>query len=177
MTDLLAHLPEIQRAARAVWHSCPAVRLVLGERQDAEQQAVVYCLHYGVRYHDGTAPLSTYYRVLARRGVWQALHRWRQRRRCGAPLVMAVEVLPERGGCDVTAAVLDRLEVAQALGVLTPREREAVALRYGLDGSGVERDARAVAALMGVTYATAKTTLRSAYARLRRNFAVNCQED
>lgn len=65
-----------------------------------------------------------------------------------------------------STAVDQRLEAAALLAVLPPRERAAVVARHYLDLSVQD-----VAAVMGVSYGTAKATLSHALARLERHRA------
>jgi RNA polymerase sigma factor (sigma-70 family) len=63
---------------------------------------------------------------------------------------------------DVAAEAVDRLEIAAALGALTDRDRELVALRYGAD-----LKARQIAELLGEKTNAVEVALHRALGRLR----------
>lgn len=176
MDEVLLYSGTIRLTAYSMWWRFPLVRW-LGEKEDAAQVAYLYCLHYGLRYHDGVVDLHVYFRVLARRGVWAAVRKRQERLAGGKPevwyetaTVTPLDIFQSREP-PFDEMVLDRLEVAQALGVLTPREREVVALRYGLDGED-ERSYEEMGGLLGISPGTVRTLLYTAHRRLRQNFKV-----
>lgn len=171
---VMAHTVVISRAARAARRRNEFLARHYPEPADADQQAHCYCLRYGTRYYDGLAPLATYFGVLAAHGLWDGVAVAYRRAKAGAPATVYVgrESLEELNGDD--QELMRRLlcvDVAAALGVLTPREREAVVLRYGLDGCG-PRESPEIGGIMGITPITVRTTLSSALRRLRTNLKV-----
>lgn len=173
---LLPYLADIRKAAMGVWAASTVVKMSGLDPEDAAQEGVLHCLKYGQRYWRGDIPLVCYYRFMARQGVWQAVNTAVRRVKRDAPRQMTATRLgfgDPRGPtempedrCPVDEEVLERLDVAQALGVLSGREREAVVLRYGL-GGGPALDYRGVAAALGVTMGTAGRILYDAHRRLQ----------
>ena len=133
---------------RAAW-------LLVGDAHRAEeltQQALVRT--YGAWPRAQRDPLAYTRRVL----VNLRTDTWRRRRR---EVLMAQESLPDRGRVD-DGAVEQRDELTRMLGVLTARQRRVVVLRYLLDMSEAE-----VAADLGISVGTVKSTASRAFARLR----------
>ncbi len=133
---------------RAAW-------LLVGEAHRAEeltQQALVRT--YGAWPRAQRDPLAYTRRVL----VNLRTDNWRRRRR---EVLMSQESLPDRGLVD-GGAVEQRDELTRALGVLTARQRRVVVLRYLLDLPEAE-----VAADLGISVGTVKSTASRAFARLR----------
>ena len=175
------HLPVILVAARLVCLNRPGLRRWLGGLEDAQQWAVLYCLRWGLRhYRPELGGVREYMGLLARRGVFDAARLMKDRESRGwhPPLLETDHAAPLDSRFDeadpVEDAVLDRLEVAQALGVLTPREREMVALFYGLGGQP-PRSLLQIGELLGVSWRTVQVTLGNARKRLRSNFRVDCE--
>ena len=83
---------------------------------------------------------------------------WRRRRR---EVLVAPDRLPE-AAVEADGRIGDRDELGALLAVLTPRQRRVVVLRYLLDLSDEQ-----VAADLGVTAGTVKSTASRALARLR----------
>lgn len=91
-----------------------------------------------------------------------ATNRALSRRRMTARLV-ALDVVAEQSTVDPQRGIDTRLAILDALRVLAPRERAAIALHYLAD-LPVDEVARA----MGTSPNTAKTQLREALAKMRR---------
>lgn len=171
---ILDHQDIITRTASWIWRNHYYIRKAIGTEEDAIQEALVYCWYYGRKYQ-GAMSDNAYFKQMARRGVWGAVQKAYDRYQNGHP-----DVLYRAAGYDqmmlqtrdFTEDVLNRMEIAQALGVLTPREKEIIQLRYGLDGSGVVRDYKEIARLLGVTTATVAWALNEAIKRIRTNFKV-----
>ena len=91
---------------------------------------------------------------------WWRRAPWRER---------ATERLPERGAVPDHAATIDeRAALTAALAQLTRRERTIVVLRYYVDLSEAE-----VAAHVGISVGTVKSTSSKALAKLRRSPALS----
>lgn len=84
----------------------------------------------------------------------------RIRRRRGRTEVLT-EVLPDLGVIQADR-VVDRDQLAALLGILSARERQIVVLRYYFDSSEAE-----VAAELGISVGTVKSTASRALARMR----------
>ncbi len=91
--------------------------------------------------------------ILVRLALSEARRPWRRRER-------STTALPE--GRAPGAMVEDRLDLAQALAVLTPKQRAVVVLRYLED-----RPVADVAALLGISEGTVKRQASDAVRRLR----------
>lgn len=129
--------------------------LLVGDAHRAEeltQQALVRT--YGAWPRARRDPVAYTRRVL----VNLRTDTWRRRRR---EVLMAPELLPDHGRDD-DGGVEQRDSLSRVLGVLTPRQRRVVVLRFLLDLPEVE-----VAADLGVSLGTVKSTTSRALARLR----------
>lgn len=172
--DVLACYPALCRAAHALFRRCAWVRAWYGEPADVAQAAAYYALRYGLAHAPRPGvPLADHLRL---EGVRHACQEAREKVRGEAsrprPLTLYAAALPEpasRG--DPSAAVLARLDVAAALGVLTPPERVALERRYGLAGHPPSTEA-GVAEALGLSPGGVARTLHDARARLRRHFKV-----
>lgn len=120
--------------------------------EELTQQALVRT--YGAWSRAQRDPLAYTRRVL----VNLRTDTWRRRRR---EVLMAPERLPDRGNAD-TGGVEQRDQLSRVLGVLTVRQRRVVVLRYLLDLTEAE-----VAADLGISVGTVKSTASRALARLR----------
>lgn len=87
--------------------------------------------------------------------------RWRRRKYEAGPVDVG-EWRPDAGAAAEFAAADDRTFIARQLAALTPHERAMVVLRYYADQSEAE-----VAAQLGVSVGTVKSTCSRALARLR----------
>lgn len=128
---------------------------LVGDAHRAEeltQQALVRT--YGAWPRAQRDPLAYTRRVL----VNLRTDTWRRRRR---EVLMAPERLPDRGRAD-HGEVEARDQLSRALGVLTARQRRVMVLRYLLDLPEAE-----VAADLGISVGTVKSTASRAVARLR----------
>jgi len=129
--------------------------LLVGDAHRAEeltQQALVRT--YGAWPRARRDPVAYTRRVL----VNLRTDTWRRRRR---EVLMAPEHLPDHGRDD-DEGVEQRDVLSRVLGVLTARQRRVVVLRYLLDLPEVE-----VAADLGISVGTVKSTTSRALARLR----------
>ena len=129
--------------------------LLVGNMDRAEeltQQALVRT--YGAWHRARTDPLPYARRVLVNLRV----DTWRRRRR-----EVLTDAVPERGiDAPGHARADDRDQLVRALALLTPRQRRVVVLRYLADVSEAD-----VAADLGVTTGTVKTTASRGLATLR----------
>lgn len=128
---------------------------LVGDAHRAEeltQQALVRT--YGAWPRAQRDPLAYTRRVL----VNLRTDSWRRRRR---EVLTAPERLPDRGRAD-TGGVEQRDQFSRVLGVLTARQRRVIVLRYLLDLPEAE-----VAADLGISVGTVKSTASRALARLR----------
>lgn len=129
--------------------------LLVGDAHRAEeltQQALVRT--YGAWPRARRDPAAYTRRVL----VNLRTDTWRRRRR---EVLMAPEHLPDHGRED-DGSVEQRDSLSRVLGVLSARQRRVVVLRYLLDLPEVE-----VAADLGISVGTVKSTTSRALARLR----------
>jgi RNA polymerase sigma-70 factor (sigma-E family) len=127
--------------------------LLTGHHQDAEdllQQTLVKAVGAWRRIEGDPEP---YVRTIL---VRQNVSRWRHRRW----RELSADVLPE--GQVVAEGVEDRLALHRALGVLAPRQRAVIVLRYYEDLTEAE-----TARALGVAVGTVKSQARDALRRLR----------
>lgn len=130
--------------------------LLTGDPDDAEdllQVALAKCYPRWHRLADRPEPYVR--RVLAR----ESINRWRGRRWRETPSAVLSEPVDPHHDPDAHDR---RLELAAALGRLSPRQRAVVVLRYFDDLT--ERE---TAQLLGVSVGTVKSHARDALARLR----------
>ncbi len=82
--------------------------------------------------------------------------------------VPEIEGLPEEGS-ELEAAVfaLDHVGVSTALSILSPRERQILAMKEGLDESGASHSSAEIAASFGLSIDSVSSTLTRARNRLR----------
>jgi RNA polymerase sigma-70 factor (sigma-E family) len=126
--------------------------LLTGSRADAEDLVQTTLLRVVPRWPRIAASPEPYVRrVLARESVtrWRG-RRWRER---------SVARLPER---ESTAPDGDRMALRRALGVLSPRQRAVLVLRYYDDLTEA-----ATAEALGISLGTVKSHAREGLARLR----------
>lgn len=127
---------------------------VTGAAEDLLQTALTRTFAAWGRVQD---PEAYTRRVLAR----LAVDRWRRQGWREVP----VAALPEHAVVgDVEGGAARRDEVQRALGLLTPRERAVIVLRYWDDLSEVD-----IAAALGIVPGTVKSTAARALNRLRDN--------
>lgn len=173
----LQNMGTARAVARTMWGRSPFIRRVLGCREDAEQSALLWIWKYRLRYLGTGISVEGYFAQSARRGVWRAVSLASKRKKAGHPEVFELpkedydRKLVEDFHC-VMEEVLDRIEVAQFLGVLTRREREVICLFYGLDGCGRGRSHLEIAKMLGVTENWIAQIIHMAKRRLRTNFKV-----
>ncbi|GAB3447318.1 SigE family RNA polymerase sigma factor [Phycicoccus ginsengisoli] len=86
-----------------------------------------------------------------------AVSAWRRTRR-----ESIAGVLPDAGGSDASAAVVDRVDLERALATLTPKQRAVVVLRFFEDRSEAD-----TAEVLGVSVGTVKSQTHAALARMR----------
>lgn len=133
-----------------------AAYLLTGDWQRAEdllQTALMRCYGRWSRIDDHEA--------YVRRTLYVTYAGWRRRRWTGE----VPGPLPEQAGPNDDARDADaRTDVLRLLASLPPRQRAVVVLRYYEDLSEAD-----VAALLGVTAGTVKSTAAKALARLRRS--------
>lgn len=138
-------------------HLRHAADLLVGDRLAAEdllQTALTRTFAAWGRVQD---PEAYTRRVLAR----LAVDRWRRQGWREVP----VAALPEHAVVgDVEGGAARRDEVQRALGLLTPRERAVIVLRYWDDLSEVD-----IAVALGIAPGTVKSTAARALNRLRDN--------
>ena len=141
-------------------HHDPVVRaltLALADRaraEDAAQEAFAKSYRQWRRVAMMDRPVAWVY-VVALNGARRVL-----RREFGAPAPDPLGPTPDPAG-----AATARVAVRDALALLAPRQRVAIVLRYLADLQVTE-----VAAAMGCSVGTAKSTLHTALARLRVEF-------
>lgn len=137
-----------------------ALTLALGDRSSAEESAQEgFAKAFGRWKRVGSMerPAAWVYVVAMRH---QRGHPRRE------PVASTVAVVENPDNVD------DRLTVSALLGHLTPRQRQAIVLRYHADLSLAE-----VAAVLGCRVGTAKATLHQALGRLRISSTVEVQRD
>ena len=126
----------------------------MGRAEELTQQALVRT--YGAWRRARTDPLPYARRVLVNLRV----DTWRRHRR---EVLTAPDEVPESGAeARGNARAEDRDQLVRALALLTPRQRRVVVLRYLADVSEAD-----VAADLGVTTGTVKTTASRGLATLR----------
>jgi len=142
-----AHRGELVRGARA--------RLGAGgaDAEDVVHDVVVRVLRGG----RDSAEMATPGAYLRRAVGNECVSRWR---RTSREVTMAE--LPDRSHPGIEDTVLERLALAEAVGVLTARQRRVIALTVLEDRPDDE-----VAALLGISEVTVRTTRSRALARLR----------
>lgn len=138
--------------------------LLVGDAHRAEeltQQALVRTYSAWARAGSGD-PLAYARRVLVNLRV----DTWRRRRR---EVLLAPDDMPDRpqgGGADATATTADRDQLVRALATLSARQRRVVVLRHLVGLPEAE-----VAADLGVSVGTVKSTSSRALAQLRTTLA------
>jgi RNA polymerase sigma-70 factor (sigma-E family) len=128
--------------------------LLTGNHHDAEdllQQSLVRAIGAWKRIEGDPEP---YVRTIL---VRQNLSRWRRRRW----RELNTDALPETSVSDEGAD--DRMALQRALGVLAPRQRAVIVLRYYEDLTEVQ-----TAAALGIAVGTVKSQSRDALRRLRQ---------
>lgn len=149
---------DFARYVRARQHALlRAAYLVCGDAHLAEdllQQAFAkVALRWDRLRHEN--PDAYIRRILYR----DAISSWRRTRR-----ERVVEVLPDAGRPDQSAAVAERLDLERALATLTPKQRAVVVLRFLEDRSEAD-----TAEVLGVSVGTVKSQTHTALARLREH--------
>ncbi len=127
--------------------------LLTGDHHDAEdllQQTLVKAVGAWSRIDGDPEP---YVRTIL---VRQNVSRWRRRRWRELSTDDLPELVAEDSGVD------DRLELHRALGVLAPRQRAVIVLRYYEDLTEVQ-----TAETLGIAVGTVKSQTRDALTRLR----------
>jgi len=126
--------------------------LLTGNHQDAEDLVQTALLKAVPEWGKVREPESYVRRILAH----ESISRWR-RRRWRESSTEALPELPAAGG-DVD----NRLLLRQALGLLAPRQRAVIVLRYFDDLTEAQ-----TAEALGISVGTVKSQARDALARLR----------
>lgn len=163
--------PALCRLARALWRRHPFIRAWYGEVEDLAQQEAMYALLYGLRHWRPGLSVGLEYHLVknaGRRAVQEAAEKTSRRPVLAYGAAGAEPLTPD----DPAAAVLCRLDVAEAVGVLTTGERRIVEMRYGLGGHTTPRDTAELARELGWPRATLDGRLRAALSRLRTHFRV-----
>jgi RNA polymerase sigma-70 factor (sigma-E family) len=130
--------------------------LLTGHEQDAEdllQQSLVKAVAAWKRIDGDPEP---YVRTIL---VRQNVSRWRSRRW----RELTTDTLPEDAAAD--PAIVDRMALHRALGVLAPRQRAVIVLRYYEDLTEAQ-----TADALGIAVGTLKSQARDALRRLREEF-------
>lgn len=172
---VLHHLDSIVWIARRMWRQSPFIRTVIGTPDDAIQSALLWIWRYRRRYlhADSAMCINSYLIQCAKRGVWAAVSTASRRSKAGHPqVVLLPDDYLERGNRvhdDVSHDVLNRLEVAQALQVITPRQRQVLGMFYGLDGND-EHSPDQIAAAIGITVEWVWQILHEGRRRMATNF-------
>lgn len=152
-----AHRGDLVRAAR--------VRLGTGgaDAEDVVHDVVVRVLRGGREATEMATPGAYLRRAVGN----ECVSRWRRTSR-----EVVVADLPETARPAHDDAVLDRLALTEALGVLTPRQRRVIAVTV-LD----DRPDSEAAADMGISEVTVRTTRSRALARLRERLTAMDEAD
>lgn len=175
MSELLVHRAREgdERALRELYeaHRGPILRLayaILGDRDEAEdvmQDVMIYALTHLDRFDPERGSFGTWAHAIAVSRCRDRLRRAKVRLRH-----LTAAWSGSEGGHGDPEAVFSRLDaarrIAPALAQLTPRQREAVALRDIQDLSLQE-----MADVLGVPLRTAQARLHSAHAALRRSLS------
>lgn len=138
--------------------------LLCGDAHRAEELTQQALVRTYAAWHRAQDPLAYARRVLANLRV----DTWRRRRR---EVLTAPEDLPERARNDVHARTEDRDQLARALALLSPRQRRIVVLRHMIGMPEAE-----VAAELGVSVGTVKSTASRGLATLRAALATHQEE-
>lgn len=149
-----AQAPALRRLAYAVcgdWHR--ADDLV----QAALEKAYV---HWG-RVTSADDPVAYVRTILLRSAISESRRPWRRREHTS-------EQVPETSADDASGSVGDRLDLAAAVRMLTPKQRAIVVLRYVEDRSVAE-----VAQLLSIAEGTVKRQSHDAVARLRAELSLH----
>jgi RNA polymerase sigma-70 factor (sigma-E family) len=149
---------DFEEFVRASWRRLgQAAYALTGDTQEAEDlvQSVLERTYARWSKVGGDDPTAYVRRAL----VHAYVDGWRRRRRLRLD---AVEAPPEVSAADAIGFVDERVDLRRLLAELTERERAMVVLRYYLDCS--ERE---VAAVLGCSVGTVKSTCSRALARLR----------
>jgi RNA polymerase sigma-70 factor (ECF subfamily) len=143
-----------EEAVRRVY-AYAAYRLGDGaEAEDVTSATIERALRYRTSYDAGKGDPAAWLVGIARRTIDE--HYRRQ------ALAETVATVPERTDDAWEDRSVERLAMAAAVGLLDPRERELIALRYGADLT-----ARQIADLLGQRTNTVEVALHRALTRLR----------
>lgn len=148
---LAEHGPEIQAVAQVILRD-------RDEAADVLEETAIAAWEKASSLRDPEALRPWLLRIATNRAL--------SRRRMTARLV-SIDLAGELPGRDVGGRVDAHLAILEALPVLAPRERAAIALHYLADLPVEE-----VARTMGTSPNTVKTQLREALAKLRREMGV-----
>ncbi len=164
--DQAAYATLYERYAPGLYRLAYSILLVVQDAEDVLQEALVYAFRNLHRYDPERGSFRTWLYTITVSRCRNA------RRRKWLPTVALPKLLsigieppaPEDQSPEVLAAWDDvRDSLAQALTTLSPRLREAVALRYG---QGLTY--REMAAIIGIPQKTAESRVRLAHEQLRK---------
>ncbi|NEE01631.1 SigE family RNA polymerase sigma factor [Phytoactinopolyspora halotolerans] len=148
-----AELPRLRRFAYGIcgdWHRA----------DDMVQLALKRMYLRWPRIHTAADPGAYARTVVARVAISETRRPWWRRERIS-------DAVPEVAAADDVAVAVDRMDIAQALSGLAPKQRAVVVLRFLEDRSVDE-----VAEILGIAPGTVKRQSHDAIAHLRRRLHV-----
>jgi len=163
--DQAAYAAIYDRYAPSLYRLAYSLLLVEQDAEDVLQESMVYALRSLSHYDSARASFRTWlYTITVSRCRNARRRKWLPTVALGHLLTIGQEPpAPADEGPEVRAAWQDvRASLAAALGQLSPRLREAVALRYG---QGLTY--REMAAILDVPQKTAESRVRLAHEQLR----------